>query len=314
MPAGPAWLRLWGPAVLLVLLIAAGGWLAWRWSADAPVSQVHPVSPVPAVPAALPEASLADLLAGHSSDWRVLRLQGRPDIVVIEFPGLAEQGATMNRIAALLEKAGAPRDRVLDDAALQRLITASHDNEQTFYEGHDYRSVGLARFFSLARRQPVTLRPQEQRLLQLLLDSGLLVDAAPGLRASGEWALITFSAAQPDDPRTAIDEGLDARRRESVLIHELSHGEFFTRPAYRAHCWRFWRERLTERERQQWRQLLGRLDYDLDNEELLVNETQALLMHTPDTRAFAGASLGVSEAQLADQRRRFREGEGREQR
>jgi hypothetical protein len=308
MPAGPAWLRLWGPAAVLVLLIAAGGWLAWRWSTVASVPPVHPASPAPAVPAALHEASLADLLAGHSSDWRVLRLQGAPDIVVIEFPNLAEQGATMNRIAALLEKAGAPRDQVLDDAALQRLITASHDNEQTFYEGHDYRSAGLARFFSLARQQQRVLRPQERRLRQLLLDIGLLVDAAPDLRASGEQALVTFSAAQPDDPRTSINEGLDARRRESVLLHELSHGEFFTRPTYRAHCWRFWRDRLSERERQQWRQLLGRLDYDLNNEELLVNEMQALLMHTADTRAFDGASLGVSEVQLADQRRRFREG------
>jgi hypothetical protein len=313
MPAGPAWLRLWGPAALLALLIAAGGLLAWRWPA---VESPHPEPPVQPAHAMLPEASVADLLAGHASDWRVLRLQGRPDIVVIEFPGLAEQGATMNRIAALLEKSGAPRDRVLDNAALQRLIVANHDNAQTFYEGHDYRSAGLAHFFNLAHQQQLLLGPQEQRLLRQLLDIGLLVDAAPELRASGEQALITFSAVQLDDPRTSIDEGLDARRRESVLIHELSHGEFFTRPAYRAHCWRFWRERLTERERLQWRQLLVRLDYDPSNEELLVNETQALLMHTPDLRAFAGASLGVRETLLADQRRRFREGQtyGRNQR
>ena len=41
------------------------------------------------------------------------------------------------------------------------------------------------------------------------------------------------------------------------------------------------------------------------DELLMVNETQAFLMHTPDRRAFSAASLGVSEAQLTAWRRRF---------
>lgn len=275
----------------------------------APVAISTPAR-APDSPASGPrELNAAQLLAGHSSDWRVARLQGNRAILVIEFPNLREQGAAMNRIAALLEKAGAPRDRVLDDAELQRLIVRNGDNAQTFYQGHDYSAVGLARFYNQARRQGLTLGPQEQRLEKELLGAGLLGATATGLEARGEQALISFSATQEDDPATPIDEGLDARRRESVLQHELSHGEFFTSATYRAHCWRFWRERLNERERAILRKYLVGLDYDPANEELLVNEMQALLMHTNDTRAFNAQSVGISEALLSEWRARFREGQ-----
>ena len=50
------------------------------------------------------------------------------------------------------------------------------------------------------------------------------------------------------------------------------------------------------------------MNYDPANEDLLVNEMQALLMHTPDTRAFGARVLGVSDAQLNDMRARFRKG------
>lgn len=290
------WLPLWVLAALLGWLIAAqfGAGLLHEGHAG----QAQP----------LRQASAAELLAGNSSDWRVVRLLGIADIVVIEFPGLAEQGAAMNRLAALVEKAGAPRDRLLDDAQLQQLMAHSRDNAQTFYQGHDYRSAALARFFQMARQQRLALNPQEQRLFQMLVGAGMLSDGPDAVVATGEQVLISFSATQPDDPATPMDESLDLRRRESVLYHELSHGEFFTSAAYREHCWRFWRERLSEAERQMLRSYLGQLDYDQNDEELVVNETQALLMHTPDVRAFNADSLGISDAALADLRERFRLG------
>lgn len=293
--AGRVWLGVLGPAALLGLLVGVGAYLGVLYTDDR----------APAPPP-LAEANAAELLAGHSSDWRVVVMREQPQVYVIEFPDLAEQGATMNRVAALLEKVGAPRDRVLDDAAMQQLIARSHDTEQTFYEGHDYRAAGLAKFFALVRQQGIRLRPQEERLQQLLLAIGLLVERDGQLQPGGEQALVTFSATQPDDPRTPIDESMDEVRRESVLQHELSHGEFFTRPAYRQQCWDFWRNGLNEAERQRWRELLASLDYDPADEELLVNETQALLMHTADRRAFRAETLGVGEAELEDQRRRFR--------
>jgi hypothetical protein len=292
----PRWRLYWGFCAALGLLLAAA---------------IHFYRPGPRQATADPvvhSASIAELLAGNSSDWRVARLQENQQIVVIEFPNLAEQGAAMNRVAALLEKAGAPHNRLLSDTELQQLMARSHDNAQTFYLGHDYTAEALARFFNLAPQQSLPLTPQELRLRQILLDSGLLVDSATGLQAPAVQALISFSATQADDPTTPIDESLDARRRESVLYHELSHGEFFTNPAYHDHCWQFWRKQLTESERARWRRFLASLNYDANDEELLVNETQALLMHTPDTRAFNAASLGITETALAELRDRFRAG------
>lgn len=93
-----------------------------------------------------------------------------------------------------------------------------------------------------------------------------------------------------------------------MLLHELSHGLYFTSVAYRDHCWRFWRERMTADERARFRSMLAAMNYDPANEDLVINEMQALLMHTPDTRAFSAQSLGLSPAQLADLRERFRRG------
>jgi len=152
---------------------------------------------------------------------------------VIEFPDLAEQGAAMNRVAALLEKAGAPRDRVLSDADLAAFIARHGDNARTFYGGHDYDNAGMARFFGLAAAQRQVLNPQEDRLRRLLVRTGVLREGAQGLVANGVQAVITFTAIQADDPTTPVDETVDERRRASVLRHEVSHGWFITRPAYR---------------------------------------------------------------------------------
>jgi hypothetical protein len=301
--------------VALFALVAAAGWLFWSRPPSAPApAAVQAPAPV-AAPQAAPvrmevgEASVTQMLQARTlQDWRVARLQGNTAVLVIEFPGLLAQGEALNRIAALLEKNGASRERVLNDAELAALIRSTGDNTATFYLGHDYRTEGLARFFNLAHAQGIALGAAEQRLRQLLLDTGMLVQdgagAAPAYRATGAGAVVSFSATQADDPTTVPDERMDEQRRASVLRHELSHGEFFTRPAYRAHCWRFWRQ-LSDAQRASWRRYLGSLGYDTADEELMVNEAQALLMHTPDARDFNASALGVSAAELEALRLRF---------
>jgi hypothetical protein len=260
---------------------------------------------VAAAAAGAPTLTLAELLAGHSKDWRVARLQENPAVLVIEFPSLTAQGAAMNRLAALLEKADAPRDRVLSDAELAALIARAGDNAQTFFQGHDYDAAGLARFDALVVKQGQPLNAAEQRLRRVLLDSGLLRETPEGVRPQGAQAVITFTATQPDDPTTTLDESVDERRRESVLRHEVSHGRFFTRPAYREHCRHFWRDVLTESQRESMRRYLASLGYDRRDEELMLNEAQALLLHTPDTRAFNAEAAGIPEPMLSALRTRF---------
>jgi hypothetical protein len=150
---------------------------------------------------------------------------------VLEFPDLLEQGRALNRVAALYEKADASRESLLSDAQLTSLMQAKGDNTATFLLGHDYTSRQLARYFTLAAAQGLALNAHEIRLRELLLVSGVIdrSDTA-GYSGNDEHALVSFTAVQADDPATNQYEAVDARRRESVLRHELSHNQFSSAP------------------------------------------------------------------------------------
>ncbi len=332
---GPARWR-WGAMLTLSAMVAASGVWWWQAGHETTAPAVLPAAPMHApVPTPLPAAvtvpattadmrsapvaavasprlaSVSDLLQAPAAPrLRWSRFQGNPAIVVIEYPDLRQQGLAMNRLAAMFEKRAARRDRVLSEPELSALLRRSGDNVESFYQGHDYPADKLARFFSLAAAQRIELNAQEMQLQSVLIDAELMRRSDAGIyHAEGEQAAVSFTAVQPDDPGTAPDEAVDRTRREAVLRHELSHGEFFTNPAYRAHSIRFWRSVLTEGERRMFRSHLKRLDYNPVDDELMANETQALLMHTPDSRAFNASNLGISEAALAQLRIRFRAGE-----
>lgn len=309
----PLWLGVL--ALLLVLVAALGGaWalgraLGW-WSVSGGVGGAASTT-VPAGAAAgrAPEQqrslSLNEWLAGHSQGWRVGRLKDYPEVLVIEFPDLQEQGAAMNRVAAFIQKAGAPRDRVLDDAELAAFIARSGDTTQTFYQGHDYDDASLVRFYAQVQRQGLALNAQEIRVRSALQAAGVIAQPADAAPPAPPQAVITFTATQPDDTRTAGNETVDALRREAVLRHEVSHGRFYTRAAYREHCLRFWRDVLSEAQREALRQYLAGQGYNRDDELLMVNEAQAFMMNTPDPRAFAAAHVGMADSELAALRLQF---------
>ncbi len=255
--------------------------------------------------------NVAGLLApAQEEGWRFARLEGRPGVLLIEFPSLQAQGAALNRIATLVEKAGAPRDRVLTDLEMTEFMRDTGAAAATFYYGHDYRMADMARFYTLADAGGVELSAAELRVRDGLTLEGVLAQDGDVWTAADEaTALVTYARAQADDPATPhVDETLDAAVRETILRHELSHGVYFTDPEYQAHAQSFWNEKLTEEERQLWRAFLARRDYDSANEEMMLNETQAFLMHTPDPRVFSAAALGVTEEQLGSMRARFRDG------
>ena len=311
-------------AVTLLPVLAAILWYFWFWRLGnaAPTPPAQAAQQAKVAPALLPPAPTASqpvpalpltafdelLRAAPAADWRWSRFKPNPAVLVIEFPTLHEQGMAMNRLAAMFEKRGGRRDRLLSDAELGDLLQRSGDTVATFYQGHDYPATNLVRFFALADAQPALLNAQERRLRGLLVDAGVL-RAGTGTVPVVNQAVVSFTALQADDPATLADEEVDPARRDAVLRHELSHGEYFTNPAYRAHSTHFWARVLTAAERKTFRNYLGSLDYDPGDEDLMANETQAMLMHTPDTRAFSARSLGISQAALASMRTRFRVGD-----
>jgi hypothetical protein len=236
------------------------------------------LSPEPAAQFDIETADEATIL-GHVADrLTVYRFAPNPNIVVLDFPSLRMQGEMLNRVASLIEKAGLPRNQVLNDAALGAAIREHGDTEETYYYGHDYRADALAFFFATADRQDVATDAEEERLRALLRQLGWLDHG-------GNGALISVPRIGPTITETM---------RAAMLHHELAHGEFFSNPQFASYVHQFWMTALTESERAAIRHFLGAMDYDTDNEELMYNEMQAYLMFTYDQRFFLPSNVGMT--------------------
>ena len=238
-----------------------------------------------------PAASEAAILAAPANAPHVYRLAGNPAVLVILFPSLHSQAVALNRVGALVEKSGTPRDRVLDDAGLAAALLAGHEDFDTYYYGHDYRAADLRRFFALVDRDGIALQPEEVAIHDLLAQCHLLQADAPG-------ALISVPPLSADPP-------VDAAARAAILHHEVSHGRYFTDPAYAAYTARFWQQAMTPRQRTAMRAFLARGGYDAANEDLMRNEMQAYLVFTDDPRFFQPEAAGLSEAERGGLRARF---------
>lgn len=209
-------------------------------------------------------------------------------VVVIDFPSMLAQGLTLDRVAAFVEKANVPHNSVLEDAALQRAITASGETVQSYYYGHDYQAADLARFFALAGSENIALNPQELWLKRLLKQLGWLKPGATG-------AIITLPAA---------GGSISPEMRAVILRHEISHGAFYTVPEYRHYAEHFWYS-LTPADRTAFTDFLGHQGYDTSLTELMLNETQAYLIFTHDPRFFNAAAIGKTEAEVEQLRQGF---------
>jgi hypothetical protein len=249
-----------------VLLAAFGARLAFRHAPEA------------GSPPAL--ADEAALLAAPTDTLSLWRFSDDPQIFVAIFPSLHGQAMALNRVAAFVERPGVPRDHVLNDTALAAAMGHTATMFDTYYYGHDYRGADLARFYAIADRDGAALNGEERALRARLTQAGFFAGAAP-------TALITLPPH---------GEGLlDPSARATILDHELSHGAYFTDPAYAAYVEAFWTG-LTAPERAAFRQFLDGEGYDGGNDDLIRNETQAYLVFTADPRMFDPGRIGVPEA------------------
>ncbi len=238
-------------AMVGVFVVGAAGWLLWPRAAHAPVPSAvttpAPAPPLAPAPAFHIQTATEDQILHHvATELTVYRFASNPNILVLDFTSLHEQGMMLNRVAALVEKENLPRDRVLNDAELAAAIRASGDTVDTYYYGHDYSAAALQRFFVLADQDHVALDPEEEQLRRLLRQLGWFEQAASG-------GLISI-------PAVAADSKVTLAARSAILRHELSHGEFFSDPNYAAYVHNFWLTALTEKERADVRSFLGKED------------------------------------------------------
>lgn len=268
--------RRWGPP----LLAAAGGGVLLLGLAA--ILLLRPGSRAPSWPAST--ATEAQILAAAPAQTELFLFAPSPAIRVLLFPSLHAQGQMLNRVAAFVEKAGLPRDRLLTDAELASAIAGSGATPDTYYDGHDYRAADLARFFQLAERDHVALTQGEDRLHALLAEQGMLAPDMGG-------ALISL-------PSGDAGAGLDAPARAAILRHELSHGVYFTDAAYARYVHQFWTGTMTDRQRAAFRRFLAEEAYDASNDDLMMNETMAYMAHTPDARFFNAAAVRMAPQEL----------------
>lgn len=284
----------------LVVLVLAGA-AAWVMRPGLPAAVPPVAAPTAAAPVvqplpppvtvqALPLATEAAINGGSPAVRTVLRFEANPSIVVVDFPTLAEQGRMLNRVAAWAEKGGVPHDRLLLDVELAAAIRASGATPDTYYYGHDYRGSDIVRFFALADRDRVLLLPEEEELRRIM--------ARAQAEPAGFGALVTLVRADPA-------QGVTPRMRATVLHHELSHGEYFTDPAYAAFVDTVWQGVLTPGERAAFRTYLAAEGYDPALEDLMRNEMQAYLMHTADAQFFDPDKLGIPGPRLQQIRASF---------
>lgn len=215
---------------------------------------------------------IVELYQVRIDEDRLYRLRENPRLLIFDFADLAGLGAAFNRMAAFLEKRDAV-GKILDDRQLEARIAAEHSDTNHFFLGHDYRIVDVARFFNTVLAWNVRLNDTEQWVIQRLVELKFLYPGVQGeIEGDPEAALIAIAQGAPraDALHTSMEE------RMLLLRHELSHGEFFTNPAYRGYCQEFW-QRLGDEERQIFRKELSLLGYDSANESLMVNEMQAYL-------------------------------------
>ena len=175
--------------IVLAAVAGAGAWWSLRPEAVPPAQQLAmapsavpalpqapPVpavsqAPAPPTPPAVPLPPLAteaQILADAPEQTTIYRFAPQPAVIVVQFPNLREQATMLNRVAALIEKDGFPRDRVLDHAELDTRIRAAGVTPDTFYYGHDYRSADITRFFAIA----TGLNGDEGRLRNLIAQLG----------------------------------------------------------------------------------------------------------------------------------------------
>jgi hypothetical protein len=253
----------------------------------------------------IPVSDYQQILNAQSPILQVFDYSGRQPVYILDFPTLAEQGRTFNRIVALIERIGVARARVLDDIELAAFIRATGKTEYTFAYGNDLLVSELVIFFNLAEHNNIALNEEEQRLRSLLFERGLIRERYGFLQAVRPSAVIL---SIPQQKQGGGEPPVDAAARQTILTHELAHAEYYTNPDYRAWCRKFWHEILTERQRESLRAFLARSGYDPHNEELMINETQAYLSFTPDPRAFSAKLAGLSEAELNRLRHSFQAG------
>lgn len=255
----------------------------------------------------LPHLDRSEILPRSIEGFTAYLLKDGAHTVVIDFPDVQSQGRMFGRIVLYVEREGAPRNRVMPFAEIQDWLVQHSERFEMLTVGNNFRAVELARFFNAARTQNESLSEDEHFLLDWLLRAQLLAHKDQELVAV-DPKVIVITVPQPSSVKGCAYCTILPAHRYAILEHELAHARFATDAAYQEYVLSFWQQDMSHAMREQFTRFLRKRGYDAANQELLANEMQAFLMHTPHPAMFKAAALGVTEEELAALRLQFRSG------
>ena len=256
---------------------------------------------------ALKRMSREEIQATTSNALSFYVLRDSERTLVLDFPNTREQAKMFARLILFVERGGASKTRVMTVPEVQKWLTQNSVSFDTLTVGNNMRAGELARFFNSARFQGEPITVDEQRLYDWLLHAQLLREEEAGV-AVVDPERILVSVPQASTVPGCTGCAVTAAQRAVILQHELSHARFATDTVYQNYTVWFWSNSMSLVARDKFTRFLRARGYDAANRELCANEMQAFLMHTPDPAMFSATDVGMSDAELADLRRRFQEG------
>lgn len=252
-------------------------------------------------------AGFNQIVNNRSAQLIIWRYADNPRIYVFDFPGLAYQGRSFNRVTQFIEQQTTePYPRVLTEQEMAGRLVAAKRSESDFAFGHDLMVHELVQFFNFALRDKVPLNPEETAIRDFLVAQGMIRDWR-GFWQAIEPNNVILSIPQPQE-KSAGQPLINATARFAIALHEMAHGEYYTNAYYAQYCLRFWQESLTDAQREAFKAFLGKYNYAVGSDALVINETQAYLMFTPDPSSFSARKLGVTNEELEAMRNAFRKG------
>jgi hypothetical protein len=251
--------------------------------------------------------SKPEIIAAVSDRFTAYFLRSNPRTLVLDFPTIRDQARMFGRVILFVERGGAPKTKVLTVPEAQKWLAQNSEKLESLTMGNNFRAGELARFFNTARFQGEPLTVDETRLYNWLLETQVLRDEELGVSVV-QPELILISFPQTSSVPGCAACGVTPALRAVVLEHELAHARFATDTAYQNYVMWYWSQAMNVVARTKFTQFLRKRGYDTNIPELLANEMQAFLIHTPDAAVFGAAQLGMTEPELNDLRESFRAG------
>lgn len=253
-----------------------------------------------ALPPAIPRVlSREQIVTAQAAERTFYWLYDSPRVLVLDMPNVEDQSRVFARLVIFIERSSAPRHRILSVDEVLKWRLANKETLATLTIGNNIRANDFALFFNTARLQAEPITEDEQWLLARLLEHGVIKAVENGYESHAPEKIV-ISAPQVSKIEGCANCTITPLKRDLILRHELAHARFITDQVYRNYVWWFWHNILTSQQRVDISKYLRSLGYDLGAPDMLINEMQAFLIHTPESEYFSSRAAGMSGKQMTE--------------